>query len=53
MGFLRKSEYFTFLQWVSNMDVKVGFGTKYPNERIRGVEDMEWDRVSRLMRSAM
>ena len=25
----------------------MGFRTKYPNERIRGVEDMEWDIVSR------
>ena len=36
----------------TNVDVEVEFRTKYPNKRIRGVEDMEGDRVSRLMRSA-
>ena len=53
-GFPRKIRVFRIstMGVKTNVDVGVGFRTKYPNKRIRGVEDMEGDRVSRLTRSA-
>ena len=48
-GFPRKIRVFRIstMGVKTNVDVKVGFRTKYPNKKIRGVEDMEGNRVSR------